>query len=311
MNAAGKSRKLIICIICLIALLVSACGGSTKQFGSDKIAVVNWEKIVAQHPEQKKLKQGEAVYADLVKKRREQEALAKAQMASLDKLHGLKNMSERSYLEADYNTRMFEQQSRENAKIKGQLARAEAEAEEQLADRRKATEDEFQLKIFNLRAKLEMVKMRPKEREAVEKELQAAQLERGQKIHELEAEKASIVKAKMKPYMDGVHQRMQDKAAELQQNISQKLDASAAKYDNMLSGAPEALQNALAIMDREIDKQQEKNEKLGEKISSDITSIAAKIAHERGYTIIFNQYKANVAADDITEDIIKELQKQK
>ena len=305
-----KYRHLIICIGCIIALLASACAGGSKYNGGDKIAVVNWEKAVAQHPQYKKLKQGEAVHADLVKKRREQEALAKAQMSSLDKLHDLKELSEKSYLTADYNTRMFEQQARENAKLKVQLAKAEAEADAQLADRRKAAEDEFQLRIFNLRARLEMVKMRPAERQATEAELREVQLERGEKIHQLDAEKQAIITAKMKPYMDGIHQRMQQRAAELQQNISQKLETSAAKYDNMLSGAPEALQNALAIMDREIDKQQEKNDKLSEAISSDITSIAAKLAHERGYTIIFNQYKANAAADDITEDIIKELQKQ-
>lgn len=303
-----KYRRLIICIGCVIALLASACTGSNT--GGEKIAVVNWDKVVSQHPQQKKLKQGEAIHADLVKKRREQEALAKAQMASLEKLHGLKQMSERSYLAADYNTRMYEQQARENAKIQKQLELAEAEANEQIAGRLKETEDAFQLKIFNLRAKLEMVKMRPSERQETEAALKQAQLERGEKIKALDAEKQAYIAAKMQPFMEEVHQRMQERAAELQQNIGQQLDASAAKYDNMLSGAPEALQNALAIMDREIDKQQDKNDKLKEQISSDITSIAAKLAHERGYTIIFNQYKANITADDITDDIIKELQKQ-
>ena len=69
---------------------------------------------------------------------------------------------------------------------------------------------------------------------------------------------------------------------------------SEGQYDKMMAAAPEALANALAVMDREIDKQQDKNNTLKKNINSDIEGLAIKLAKERGYTIVFNTYKANV-----------------
>ena len=79
----------------------------------------------------------------------------------------------------------------------------------------------------------------------------------------------------------------------------------------MLSVAPQALNNALSIMDREIDKQQEKNEQLQKQINSDIESQAVRLAHERGYSIVFNKFKVNLKADDITDTVIQALKKDK
>ena len=59
----------------------------------------------------------------------------------------------------------------------------------QLATRKKDVEDAYKLKLFNLRALLEAVKMKPDERQAVEKQLQELQKERGAQIAELQAEK--------------------------------------------------------------------------------------------------------------------------
>ena len=78
-----------------------------------------------------------------------------------------------------------------------------------------------------------------------------------------------------------------------------------------MSAAPEALNNAVTIMDKEIEKQQDKNKALREEINKDIEKFAVKLAQERGYTIVFNTYKANVSAADITNDIIAELKKTK
>ena len=63
-------------------------------------------------------------------------------------------------------------------------------------------------------------------------------------------------------------------------------------------------------MDKEITKQQEKNDRLQKSIHSDIASQAARLAHEKGYSVIFKKYKVNVRADDITTDIVNHLPKQ-
>lgn len=304
-----KKNKLVkISAIIAAALLISAC--STNVRGpQEKIAVINWEQAVSAHPQYAKLEQGEKILQDLLNKRKGQEELAKAQLSSLNKLRSLRQLSQQSFMEADFNTRMVEQREIENAKLQKFAAQAEAEADNQLAERKKNVEEAYKLKIFNLRAILEAVKMKPDERQAVEKQLQELQKERGAQIAELQAEKRRLVDAKVLPYKAEAEQRMRDMAQQHAQAM-QQLKSPEERDKEMLDAAPKALNNALSIIDREIDKQQEKNDSLKKQINQDIESQAVKLAHERGYTIVFNKFRVNMKAEDITAAIIKALKKE-
>lgn len=303
-----KKNKLVkISAIIAAALLISAC--STNVRGpQEKIAVINWEQAVSAHPQYAKLEQGEKILQDLLNKRKGQEELAKAQLSSLNKLRSLRQLSQQSFMEADFNTRMVEQREIENAKLQKFVAQAEAEADNQLAERKKNIEEAYKLKLFNLRAILEAVKMKPDERQAVEKQLQELQKERGAQIAELQAEKRRLVDAKVLPYKAEAEQRMRDMAQQHAQAM-QQLKSPEERDKEMLDAAPKALNNALSIIDREIDKQQEKNDSLKKQINQDIESQAVKLAHERGYTIVFNKFRVNMKAEDITAAIIKALKK--
>lgn len=304
-----KKNKLVkISAIIAAALLISAC--STNVRGpQEKIAVINWEQAVSAHPQYAKLEQGEKILQDLLNKRKGQEELAKAQLSSLNKLRSLRQLSQQSFMEADFNTRMVEQREIENAKLQKFVAQAEAEADAQLAERKKNVEEAYKLKIFNLRAILETIKMKPDERQAVEKQLQELQKERGAQIAKLQAEKRRLVDAKVLPYKAEAEQRMRDMAQQQHAQAMQQLKSPEERDKEMLDAAPKALNNALSIIDREIDKQQEKNDSLKKQINQDIESQAVKLAHERGYTIVFNKFRVNMKAEDITAAIIKALKK--
>ncbi len=309
LEAGMKKNKLVkISAIIAAALLISAC--STNVRGpQEKIAVINWEQAVSAHPQYAKLEQGEKILQDLLNKRKGQEELAKAQLSSLNKLRSLRQLSQQSFMEADFNTRMVEQREIENAKLQKFAAQAEAEADNQLAERKKNIEEAYKLKLFNLRAILEAVKMKPDERQAVEKQLQELQKERGAQIAELQAEKRRLVDAKVLPYKAEAEQRMRDMAQQQHAQAMQQLKSPEDRDKEMLDAAPKALNNALSIIDREIDKQQEKNDSLKKQINQDIESQAVKLAHERGYTIVFNKFRVNMKAEDITAAIIKALKK--
>ena len=304
-----KKNKLVkISAIIAAALLISAC--STNVRGpQEKIAVINWEQAVSAHPQYAKLEQGEKILQDLLNKRKGQEELAKAQLSSLNKLRSLRQLSQQSFMEADFNTRMVEQREIENAKLQKFAAQAEVEADNQLAERKKNIEEAYKLKLFNLRAILEAVKMKPDERQAVEKQLQELQKERGAQIAELQAEKRRLVDAKVLPYKAEAEQRMRDMAQQQHAQAMQQLKSPEERDKEMLDAAPKALNNALSIIDREIDKQQEKDDSLKKQINQDIESQAVKLAHERGYTIVFNKFRVNMKAEDITAAIIKALKK--
>lgn len=304
-----KKNKLVkISAIIAAALLISAC--STNVRGpQEKIAVINWEQAVSAHPQYAKLEQGEKILQDLLNKRKGQEELAKAQLSSLNKLRSLRQLSQQSFMEADFNTRMVEQREIENAKLQKFVAQAEAEADSKLVARKAEVEEAYKLKLFNLRALLETVKMKPDERQAVEKQLQQLQQERGAQVGELQAEKRRLVDAKVLPYKAQAEQRMREMAQKYHAQAMQQLKSPEERDKEMLDTAPKALNNALSVIDREIDKQQEKNDSLKKQINQDIESQAVKLAHERGYTIVFNKFRVNMKAEDITDAIIKALKK--
>lgn len=302
-------RKVIFVVLLISSLLAAACG-SVNTTG-ERIAVADWKKAVAGHPQYKKLQQGEAIVQDLVKKRKAQEEMAKQQLSSLDKLRELKKVSEVTYWDADFNTRMVGAQARENVKLQKFIAQTEKEAEELVAERKREVEASYQLKMFNLRMRLESVKMKPDERKIVENELTAARNAREAELAELNSEKAAYIEKKLAPYAKQMQQRMGKEADRLRQNAAAVMQASEGKYDDMLQKAPSALQNALSIMDREIDKQQEKNVALEKEINQDIENVVMRLVDKNGYTIVFNTVKVNLTADDITDKIISELQKEK
>lgn len=291
------------------ALLISACSANLPGQHQEKIAVINWEQAVSGHPDYAQLKQGEKVLADLMSKRKGQEGLAKAQLGSLNKLRSLRQLSQQSYLDADFNTKMVAMREREHVKLQRFVAEVEAEVNAQLAPRTKEIEDSYQLQIFNLRALLETVKMKPEERKAVEAELQQAQRERGSKIMELNAEKKKLLDAKVLPFKAEQEARMRAEAERLHSEMGAQLKAPDERDKELLAAAPKALNNALSIMDREIEKQQQKNDELKKKINKDIESQAVRLAHERGYTIVFNKFKVNLKAEDITDAIVQALKK--
>ena len=139
--------------------------------------------------------------------------------------------------------------------------------------------------------------------------LQELQKERGAQIAELQAEKRRLVDAKVLPYKAEAEQRIRDMAQQQHAQAIQQLKSPEERDKEMLDAAPKAFNNALSIIDREIDKQQEKNDSLKKQINQDIESQAVKLAHERGYTIVFNKFRVNMKAEDITAAIIKAMKK--
>lgn len=303
----------------MAGLMLTACGSNLKN-DSEKIAVIRWEKAVKAHPENGRLVQGEKIVKSLVLKRDAQAALGKSQMGSLQHLRNLKQLSEQSYYEAELRTQIIEKEQIAKGKLMGQLRLIEKEAELVLAPKRKALEDEYRLRIFNLRLEKDRAKanVRPREiaklqttLEGLDQKIQLLTKEREGRMLELEEEKQLYISQKMGPRAEALHKEIQEFAEMRQKSNQQTIASSEGKYDKMMAAAPEAMAKALEVMDREIDKQQDKNNTLKKKINNDIESIAIKLAKQRGYTIVFNTFKANVSAADITDDIVVELKKLK
>ena len=296
-------------IILIVVLLTAACGHDPG--GKDKIAVIDWDKAFSAHPKQTVLKQGEAELQKLLRYREEQAEIAKTQIAGLTRLQQLKQNSKANVLDAGFQTQMYAAEAKERKKLLDAYDAAVKEADAALAEQEKELEDAYQLKILNLRLRLEAIKMRPAEREVVQNELNQVQSEREQQRQQILAEKNKIIGAKMEPLVAETQARLKQHAEQLQQEMQGDMSGVLSKDQSDLAKVPEALTKAMAAIDKQADKLQESNEKLRAGIRNDIESNVIKLAHERQYTIVFHSVKVNIKADVITDDVVKALQNMK
>lgn len=296
-------------IILIVVLLTAACGHDPG--GKDKIAVIDWDKAFSAHPKQSVLKQGEAELQKLLRYREEQAEIAKTQIAGLTRLQQLKQNSKANFLDAGFQTQMYAAEAKERKKLLDAYDAAVKEADAALAEQEKELEDAYQLKILNLRLRLEAIKMRPAEREVVQNELNQVQSERERQRQQILAAKNKIIGAKMEPLVAETQARLKQHAEQLQQEMQGDMSGVLSKDQSDLAKVPEALTKAMAAIDKQADKLQESNEKLRAGIRNDTESNVIKLAHERQYTIVFHSVKVNIKADDITDDVVKALQNMK
>ncbi|WP_307744461.1 hypothetical protein, partial [uncultured Phascolarctobacterium sp.] len=273
-------------IILIVVLLTAACGHDPG--GKDKIAVIDWDKAFSAHPKQTVLKQGEAELQKLLRYRDEQAEIAKTQIAGLTRLQQLKQNSKANFLDAGFQTQMYAAEAKERKKLLDAYDSAVKEADAALAEQEKELEDAYQLKILNLRLRLEAIKMRPAEREVVQNELNKVQSEREQQRQLILAAKNKIIGAKMEPLVVETQARLKQHAEQLQQEMQGDMSVVLSKDQSDLAKVPEALTTAMAAIDKQADKLQESNEKLKDSIRNDIESNVIKLAHERQYTIVFH-----------------------
>ena len=287
-----------------LALMLSAC---SKIGGGEKIAVVNWDKVLQEHPQHARLQKLKDEYTLLLDKRREQEIIGKTQMSSLAKLYQLKQNSKQNFLSAGFFTRLTEKQAEEQEKLKQLSEQFADQVDKELAEEEKKLEEHYRLRLFNLRLKLDTIRMLPEERSKVEAELKAARADRDHERMLLVQHKMGLVNQRMQPYVDAMRQRLDAYARQMQGQMTAEMKKGT--DDPLLQKAPGALKELLETIDGELDKRQQGIETLETAIKKETESIVIKLAKERGYSIVFHKYRTNVAADDVTGDVISGLKK--
>ena len=177
--------KILLIMFVLGTLCVSACGNVQK----------NKDTIVQEEP--KKV------------------VLAETKLTTIEKLQELKKLSEENYVVADANTRMVELRGKEMAQLKKYRQEVEQEAEGLIAQQKKELEEEYQLRMFNLRMQLDSLKMRSKSREQLENEIEELRSEREAKLVVLEERKQEYINLKIKAYKQEMQKRFEAEAAKL------------------------------------------------------------------------------------------------
>ena len=302
-------------LLCLV-LMLSACANTNSS--KESMAVLQWDKVVKAHPDYPRLELGEKILGGIVARRDNSAMLAKSQMESVERLRGLKQLSELSYYEAELHTQMAEQAQINKGKSFKYRQGVKKQVEEEFASQQNAISDEYLVRLFNLRLErdriVQFAKGKPgprlsKRLEQLDAQIDAIKLERDGKLLVVQQEKDARINGEVKSYEAQLRNEMQADAAKKWANSQQRMAQKEGKYDKLMSSAPLALEKALAVMDKEILAQKNKNAELQKKIDADIAAVVEKQAKEKNYEVVFKEYKVNISAVDITDSIIAEFKK--
>lgn len=289
-------------------LLLSGCGFSRWQlpFRQDKprFAVVDWDRLVEQHPKYKEWQRRKEQLETAKWLRERQKENGQQQLALLGQMKKVREAGKGQFQSAQWSAQVAEKRAQEQDLLRKKRAALEEEAESRVKADRDAVEEKYRIPLFNLRLKLSSVKMSDEAQKALLQEQQELLDKRQKDRADVEAEKEQWLQQQMAADVAASQARLQAFSKELAgQVVQEQTELSlTGKTPQNQEGQPE-LDKLLQSMDKEIQQQEDKEKQMREEIDSDILSAIKKVNLSRKYTLIFRNPRANISADDITDEV--------
>ncbi|MEE1599127.1 outer membrane chaperone Skp [Acidaminococcus fermentans] len=289
-------------------LLLSGCGFSRWQlpFRQDKprFAVVDWDRLVEQHPKYKEWQRRKEQLETAKWLRERQKENGQQQLALLGQMKKVREAGKGQFQSAQWSAQVAEKRAQEQDLLRKKRAALEEEAESRVKADRDAVEEKYRIPLFNLRLKLSSVKMSDEAQKALLQEQQELLDKRQKDRADVEAEKEQWLQQQMAADVAASQARLQAFSKELAGQVVQEQTGLSltGKTPQDQEGQPE-LDKLLQSMDKEIQQQEDKEKQMREEIDSDILSAIKKVNLSRKYTLIFRNPRANISADDITDEV--------
>jgi len=295
-------------IILVVSLLVSACGTFPKN-AAEQIAVIDWQKATSVHPHYEALQKAKADLETAVKFRNEQAEQGKRQIALLNKLVEIKQSGKQSFLTADYATRLAEREAQEQEKFASGIMAVSRAADEIVAPEQERIMEAYRLPIFNLRLKLENVKLAPEERTALEQELASTLNKQYGELSALEKHRQAIINEKLAAQKGVSTEKMRAYAAELKTSMFGEQLTMTKTDEEKLGQGPKELAKLIASLDKQVEIKQKNYDRLRTEIDADVQSALLKVLNGRKDILVVKKPLVNLTAVDLTEQVCTELKK--
>jgi len=296
--------------------LTTGCGFSQWKWPGrqekPRFAVVDWDGLVKRHPKYKKWQRQQERLETARWLRDRQLENGRKQLELLGRFRNLKNIGADKFQKAQWAAKLAEKRSQEDDLLKKKRQALEQEAENRVKQQREQVEEQYRIPLFNLRLKLGSIKMTEQAQKALLAEQAELLAKRQQARADIDAQKEQWLQQQLAPDLAASRARLAAYTKQLaQETVKQKTGLSLTdKGEDGISqpGKPE-LDKLIASMDKQIESQESEGKQLKQEIDSDILSALKKVNLTRKYTLIFRNPKANISADDITEDVNAEVQK--
>lgn len=302
-------RKLI-CLLVACLMVTAGCASLKNGLLSREVprfAVVDWDRLVKQHPKYK-VWQKQKTDLETAKALRERQLKdGHQQLAILGKMRSLAGKGRDRFRSAQLAAKIAEKEAQEQDLLQKKAESLDAAAESYVQKDREDVETRFRIPLFIVRLKLGSIKMSEASQNALLQEEQELLDKRREAIEAIEEKKAAWIKEQMASDISESRARMDAFQQSLTVDLVKEETGLDLTKKEQQPGQKE-LDTLIASMDTQIQRQDAETQKLREEIDSDILSAIKKINLTRKYTLVFRNPRANISADDITDDVEKEVQ---
>ncbi|EGO62946.1 hypothetical protein [Acetonema longum] len=309
MPALFRNHRRLFYTMAGLALLALAAGcgqGDKAAQNAPVIGILDTAKAIQGHPQYQQVQvlqreintiQAQAKLADTkAKQAYEQEKTAAAMdMDSLAKA-----------MEQQYQARMKGKQNELTQRLKDKAAALNNDNNIKLDAYVKELDQEYQNQIFNLQVKLRTLQLTSEEQASIQKELEALQTERMNKITARQTELSNAMKKEMEAEEKIAQKELEAYSQTMQQETNERLERRnkelSAKVQSSI-GSLQASETAQGVQSAEEKKKE--LAALKESILQDLRNTAAQIAQDRGLEIILADVKIYTNAVDITDELLQ------
>ena len=217
-------------------------------------------------------------------------------------------------LYAEANQKLAAKETELNQRLaEADLAKRKA-ASEEFAKLRGQITEEYKLPIFNIKLRLETLKISDEERASLEKQMQSLKQEEDAKLGAAYQSIAKKMTEEMMAEQKAASEEMQAYMQELGEEYSQIASAKTGQPNDAMTAQLNELNRKLKAdveaSEKVYNEKRKQQEEIKSMILKDIKEEVERIAIEEGLTIVLSDVRANVTALDITDAVIEACKKQ-
>ena len=217
-------------------------------------------------------------------------------------------------LYAEANQKLAAKETELNKRLaEADLAKRKA-ASEEFAKLRGQITEEYKLPIFNIKLKLETLKISDEERASLEKQMQSLKQEEDSKLGAAYQAIARKMTEEMMAEQKAASEEMQAYMQQIGEEYSLMTSAKTGQPNEAMMAEINELNRKLKAdieaSEKVYNEKREQQEEIKSMILKDIRAEVERIAIEEGLTIVLSDVRANVTALDITDKVIEACKKQ-
>ena len=294
----------------------SGQGSQTEMVSTEKFGVLESMRAVKAHP-----RYGEIEALEREIKELQNEVQAKIERGKMMTMsQGLPMAVSQSMtagqqaLYAEANQKLAAKETELNQRLaEADLAKRKA-ASEEFAKLRSQITEEYKLPIFNIKLRLETLKISDEERASLEKQMQSLKQEEDAKLGAAYQSIAKKMTEEMMAEQKAASEEMQAYMQELGEEYSRMASAKTGQPNDAMMAQLNELNRKLKAdveaSEKVYNEKRKQQEEIKSMILKDIKEEVERIAIEEGLTIVLSDVRANVTALDITDAVIEACKKQ-